>query len=57
MEKQKMMKMTVLKLISLCLFFTSCAKLGILQDDELSLQRQDYTGNQLKTEDWIKNAI
>ena len=44
------MKMTVLKLISLCLFFTSCAKLGILQDDELSLQRQDYTGNQLRVD-------
>ena len=40
----------ILKLISLCLFFTSCAKLGILQDDELSLQRQDYTGNQLRVD-------
>ena len=37
-------------LISLCLFFTSCAKLEILQDDELSLQRQDYTGNQLRVD-------
>jgi hypothetical protein len=44
------MKMIVLKLISLCLLFISCAKLDILQDDELSLSRQNFTENQLKLE-------
>jgi hypothetical protein len=41
-----------MKTVLLCLFLSSvmpsCKKTGLFQDDELSLSRQDYTGNQLR---------
>jgi len=39
---------TLLLSILLSFVMISCKKLGLFQDDELSLSRQDYTGNQLR---------
>lgn len=39
---------TVLLGILLSFVMISCKKIGLFQDDELSLSRQNYTGNQLK---------
>jgi hypothetical protein len=43
-----------MKTLFLALFLTfamtGCKKIGLFQDDELSLSRQDYTGNQLRVD-------
>jgi hypothetical protein len=39
---------TILIIVVLCFYFGSCKKINLFQDDELSLSRQDYTGNQLR---------
>ncbi len=41
---------TVLLTLFLSIAMPSCRKTGLFQDDELSLSRQDYTGNQLKVD-------